>query len=120
MGLWRDVQHGVRLLARARGFTLLAVVTLALGIGATTAIISLVRAVFFNTLPFADSLRLVEMNQTFAHRPERLAFSISLPDYQYYRDHARSVVELVAHYPTAPLQLTTGTQSAEIAGSVDR
>jgi hypothetical protein len=51
MSLWRDVRHGVRLLARARGFTALAVLTLALGIGATTAIVSLVRAIYFNPPP---------------------------------------------------------------------
>ena len=118
MGLWRDVKHGARMLARARGFTLLAVVTLGLGIGATTAIISLVRTLFFSPLAVEEASRLVEMNQTLAHRPERLAFTISMPDYQYYRDRARTVPELVAHYPTAPLQLTTGTQSAEIFGSV--
>lgn len=118
MGLWQDVQHGARLLARERGFTLLAVVTLALGIGATTAIISLVRALFFNPLAVEDASRLVELHQTLAHRRERLAFEISLPDYRYYRDRARSVSELAAHYPTAPLYLAIGTQSAEIIGSV--
>ena len=56
MGLWRDVKHGARVLARARGFTLLAVVTLALGIGATTAMISLVRALFFSPLAVEDGL----------------------------------------------------------------
>ena len=118
MGLWRDVQHGARLLARARGFTLLAVVTLALGIGATTAIVSLVRALFFSPLAVEDASRLVELHQTFAERREILALPISLRDYWHYRDRARTVPELVAHYPTAPLHLVIGTQPSEIFGSV--
>jgi predicted permease len=123
MGLWRDVRHGVRLLARARGFTVLAVVTLALGIGATTAMVSLVRALFFAPLGVEDASRLVELHQTLAHRRERLAFSVSLADYWYYRDRARTLPELAAHYPTAPLHLVTmhpegGMRSMAITGSV--
>jgi putative ABC transport system permease protein len=105
------------------GFVLLAVVTLALGIGAATAMISLERALFFSPLAVEDASRLVELNQTLSHRPELSAFPIALPDYWYYRDRARTVPELVAHYPTAPLHLVAtgpaaGSQSAEIFGSV--
>jgi len=85
------VQHGACLLARARGFTLLVVVTLALGIGTPTAIISFVRALFFNPLDVEDASRLVELHQTVAHRRELLAFGIALPDYWYYRDRAHRV-----------------------------
>jgi putative ABC transport system permease protein len=55
----QDVRHGVRALRRAPGFTLVAILTLALGIGATTAIFSVVRGVLIKPLPFPDSEALV-------------------------------------------------------------
>ncbi|MGH9790521.1 MAG: ABC transporter permease, partial [Candidatus Acidiferrales bacterium] len=57
---WRkDVQHTLRLMRRAPGFTAVAVLTLALGIGGTSAIFSVVKAVLLDPLPYADPSRLV-------------------------------------------------------------
>jgi putative ABC transport system permease protein len=58
---WRDLRYGVRSLARNGGFTLAAVTTLALGVGITTAIFSIVNTVLLEPLPYQDSDRLVRI-----------------------------------------------------------
>src|SRR5205814_2396943 len=59
----QDVRYAIRQLMRAKGFTCVVVSTLALGIGATTAIYSVVDTVLLNPIPGADSDRLVQIGQ---------------------------------------------------------
>ena len=59
--MWTDLRHAWRALRRAPGFTAVAVVVLALGIGASTAMFSVVDAVVLNGLPFEDESRLVSV-----------------------------------------------------------
>lgn len=67
--LWQDVRQARRTLARARGFVLLAVLTLAIGIGAVSAIYSVVDAILVRPLPFADAARLVVLDGTYTPSP---------------------------------------------------
>ena len=66
---WRDLAHGVRMLRRTRGFTAVAVITLALGIGANTAIFSVLSAVLLRPLPYPNADRLVQIFTPAVERP---------------------------------------------------
>jgi hypothetical protein len=63
-GVWRDLRHAVRVLSRAPGFTAGALLTLALGIGASAAVFSIVRTVMLEPLPYDRPERIVTIWET--------------------------------------------------------
>src|SRR5215207_5336724 len=89
--LTRDLRYSLRLLAREPGFAVLAILTLALGIGAATAIFTVVDSVLLRPLPYKDADRLVVA----LHGPEASA-PVSPADYADYRRDARSFEGLAA------------------------
>jgi predicted permease len=79
--LRRDLQYALRTLARSPGFAFTAILTLALGIGATTAIFSLVNTVLLRPLPFPEQEQLMWLSQQDHSLPGVAAESLSYPDY---------------------------------------
>lgn len=108
-----DVRTSTRSLVRHRGFTLVAVLTLALGIGATTAIFSVVRAVLLEPLPYADSSRIVSIWQTDRRAPHpNEGGSVSHVNFLDWKRQTRSF-ESMALYSRATSVLT-GLGEAEV------
>jgi len=91
--LRQDIRYAARKLIRTPGFTLIAVVTLALAIGATTAVFSIVNGVLLKPLPFRDADQVVVVGST---NLEGKLQAMSAPDFIDYRDRTHSFVGMAA------------------------
>ncbi|MGH9753644.1 MAG: ABC transporter permease, partial [Blastocatellia bacterium] len=83
--LWQNLRYGARMMMKKPGFTLIAVITLALGIGANTAIFSLVNTALLRPLPVERPEQLVSLNNVALNLP-----AISYPNYRDFRDRNNS------------------------------
>ena len=86
----RETRQGVRALARSRSFTIIAIVTLALGIGATTAVYTLLDRVVLNPLPYPDAGRLVKIGSLVSGKTVSGEWGVSAAGYFYYLEHNRT------------------------------
>ena len=94
----RDLQQGVRLLWRSPGFTVTAVITLALGIGATTAIFSAVNAVLLNPFPYADPARIMQIAEH--GKDPNDTWGVSYPNYLDWKKQQTSFEAIAAVHGT--------------------
>jgi len=94
--MWQDLRYGVRMLLKNPGFTLIAVLTLALGIGANTAIFSVVNGVLLKPLPYAEPERLVVIYGNFMalNGPNMPA---SVPEFLDYQQQTQSFESIGAY-----------------------
>src|ERR1051325_1086923 len=89
-----DLKFAFRQLLKNPGFTAVAVLTLALGIGANTAIFTFVNALLFRGLPVSEPSRLVRLGSTQGSQGFR---NFSYPEYEHIRDHTDVFESLAAH-----------------------
>jgi putative ABC transport system permease protein len=95
--VWRDVRYGLRVLRRSPGFTLAAVLTLALGIGANTAIFSVIYGVLLRPLPYREGERLVVVRQQ-ARLNNVNSLGFSPQEFFDYRDQNKTMESMVEHH----------------------
>jgi len=91
--LWQDMRYGFRMLWKSPGFTLVTVLALALGIGANTAIFSVVNTVLLRPLPYPNGERVVFMGEWSQQVPE---MSVSYPNFVDWREQTQTLEQLGA------------------------
>jgi putative ABC transport system permease protein len=111
--LLRDIRYGVRSLLKRPGFTLIAIVTLALGIGANTAIFSVVNAVVLRPLPYAEPDRLMMLWETMPGNDQR---SVAPGNFVDWRTQNKTFQDLAAAY-YANFNLTSDGEPDRIDGA---
>jgi hypothetical protein len=112
--IWQDLRYGARMLLKQPGFTLIAVITLALGLGANTAIFSLVDKVMIRKLPVDEPERVVVVSATSSRG---LSTAFTYPDFADYRD-GNQVFEGLVCYTQRALTLNDGGQAERIQGLI--
>jgi putative ABC transport system permease protein len=109
--LLQDLRYGVRMLLKNPGFTLVAVLALALGIGANSAIFSVVNAVLLRPLPFEQPDRIVTAWGRTLDAGERRS-NVSYPDFADWRDQTQTLEQLAAYNTAGTLLRGTGEPEA--------
>ncbi len=120
--LLQDLRYGLRMLRKSPAFTIIALLTLALGIGANTAIFSIVNAVLLKPLPFPESEQLTFLTSAFERQPGApQPFSVSYPDFFDWRAQAKSFSGMASSHGDSftltgldqPLHVTAATVSGD-------
>jgi len=114
--LWQDLRYGARVLWKKPVFTLVAILTLALGIGANTAIFTVINAALLRPLPFPDAERLVVVDTTIRRDTVEVR-STSYPDFVDWRDQ-NTVFERIAARVSTSFTLTGGAEPERVNGEL--
>jgi predicted permease len=111
--LRQDLAYALRTLRRTPGFTIVAVASLALGIGATSAIFSVVHGVILQSLPYPAAERLYEVRTVY---PDGTEYPLSAPDFMSIRE-GNKVFDKVEAYTTGVFTLIGGAEPREVRGA---
>src|SRR5438874_3987051 len=114
--MWHDIKFGVRTLTRTPGFTAIAALTLALGIGASTAIFSVVNAVLLRRLPYAGSERLISVRPATRQAARFRVQTVTPGDFLEWQSRNRSFDDMAA-FTGATFALTSGGEPQRILGA---
>ncbi len=109
----QDLKHAIRALRAKPGFTLVTVLTLAIGIGGNAAIFGAVNAVLLRPLPYPDPDQLVRIYKTNLTLPDRVGGTVSPPDFVDYRSDDGVFTDVAAYVDTA-FPLTGGGAAEQI------
>src|SRR5215207_3493662 len=116
--VWQDMRYGVRTLVKSPAFTVVAVLSLALGIGANTAIFSVVNSILLRPLPYPESERVMAVWHTPPQEsfPGADRFSVSPGNYLDWKEQGRAF-EQMAVYQYAGLSLSAGADPVPVTGA---
>jgi len=112
--LWNDLLYAIRLLSKSPRFTIVVVLTLALGIASNTIIFSAVHSVFLRPMSYPDASRLVYVSQAYPGFPEG-GGQFSYPTYRDILQQNNSLDALAAYQVSGPLALTSNDEPVRVA-----
>src|SRR5580692_9265298 len=115
--LWNDVKHSLKMFAKNPGFAIAAIAALALGIGANTAIFSVVNAVLLKPLIYPDADRIVQFQHRSLNGGDMLSANLaSIPHFHVYQQQTSVFQEIAAFDFTSPGFNLTGDRPEQLHG----
>ncbi|MHB8503916.1 MAG: ABC transporter permease, partial [Candidatus Acidiferrales bacterium] len=111
--LWQDLRYGLRVLAKSPAFSLVAILTLALGIGANTAIFTIVYGVLLRPLPFPNPDRIVELAETYKQQSDEM--DLTSPELKRLQEY-KELFEHIVGYTSVGFNLAAGNAAEHLRG----
>jgi predicted permease len=110
--LWQDIRYGTRILARSPGFTLVAVLVLAIGIGVNVSAFSLFNMIALKPMPVRDPDTLVRLER---RSPHAYTSEMPYPSLLFYQDHAKTLSAVMGVLGVPPMQIDDDLQPTSVS-----
>jgi putative ABC transport system permease protein len=111
--IWQDLRYAARMLAKSPGFTAVAVLTLALGIGANTAVFTVVYGVLLRPLPFPEPTRIVQLAESYQAQSDEM--DVSWNELEHLREYGQ-LFEHIAGFTDVGFNIATGNEAEHVRG----